>query len=261
MTFSRINKMKPFLILPDSYAEHVTKCELNLADFVNTRRPASLDENGIGVIHVYGPLLSDSTPIDRAMGATDYDEIAKEMYSLLNENAKAIVFEINSPGGSSTGLQDLAELIENCPVPTVAFCREACSAAYWLASGCSWIVARKSGYVGNIGAIMVLLDRSKLVENMGVKFLCFANDGAEYKSIGHIEGLSESQTAFLQESINTLGDNFKRHIERNRTVSAEVWKAGWYAFPQSADLGLIDEYGDMELAKSRALILTQSATV
>lgn len=224
---------------------------IDLSMFINKRKESRL-ENGIGIVHVFGSLISDSTPIDKELGCTDYDDIVKDCDKLLEQGAKGIVFEFNSGGGEVSGCVETAEYIENLPVPTVAFIKQACSAAYKLATSCNWLVATKSAYVANIGTILVMMDTSKLMESMGVEFICFTNEGATLKSTGHLPSLTEEQTAFLQDEINLMGENFKNHVLKHRpNISEEVWKAGWYWGDKALSMNIVDELGGYDLALTR----------
>lgn len=232
----------------------------DLSLFINSRKPARV-ENGIGFVSIYGPLMRDSAPIDKLLGTTDYGDIENDCESVLAAGARCIVFEVDSGGGYANGCVECAEYIAALPVPTVALISgQSCSAAYKLTSSCNWIVSTKSSDVGNIGVILVMVDTSKLMENAGVSFICFTNDGATLKSTGHLDSLTEEQTEFLQESINEMGAVFKNHVLANRpNVSEEVFKAGWYSGSKALELGLVDEIGTASLALQRALELAELA--
>src|SRR3989344_1868620 len=65
---------------------------------------------------------------------------------------KAIILEINSPGGTVVASQEIAQEVENIKKPTVAFIREVgASGAYWIASEADVIVASEAAITGSIG--------------------------------------------------------------------------------------------------------------
>jgi len=67
-----------------------------------------------------------------------------------------IVFNFNSPGGSVTGIHELANAIKAVKKPTVAYVSGmAASAAYWLAAACDEIVTDATAVMGSIGVIGV----------------------------------------------------------------------------------------------------------
>lgn len=237
------------------YQSSLNKAEnYNDLSFYFNQRPASTLSNGVGHVWVYGMLLSDATQMDRAIGATDYSDVKRDIDELLVQGAKIIMIHFNSGGGSVTGCIELAEYIEQLPVPTIAYIEGMCaSAAYKLASATTHIIATKSSDVGNIGTIMVFVDTSVMSQAMGIKFIAFANEGADYKSIGHTDTLTEDQIAYLQQTINEAGQEFKDFVLRNRVITnEEVWKAAWLSGQRAIDAGLIDEIGTHDIANTRA---------
>src|ERR1700676_5415437 len=74
--------------------------------------------------------------------------------ALEDGNCKAIVFDVDSPGGSVEGVAELASEIfaaRKVKPITAVFNAMGCSAAYWLASAASEVVCTPSGQCGSIG--------------------------------------------------------------------------------------------------------------
>jgi len=88
---------------------------------------------------------------------------------------------------------------------------------------------------------------------MGITFKALTSEGAELKSTFHLEP-NETQLAFLQESINEAGQQFRDHVTAGRTAAGvslddEVWRAGWYSGQRAGQIGLIDQVGTADDAK------------
>ena len=245
------------------YQKYKDKSEdgVDLSFFVNKREEAYV-ENGIGHVFIKGMLLSDASEMDEELGNTDYKDIVEDIEEMLEKGATSILLHINSGGGSVMGCIEVAEYIQNLEVPVVVHIDSGIcmSAAYKLAAGTSWIIATKSSEVGNIGTIMVFTDTSAITSAMGLQYIVFVNDGAVYKSIGHSDSLTEVQVEYLQKQINAAGDEFKAHVVANRDVSPEVMTAAWFHGEYAVQAGLIDEIGDVELAKRRCVELTSLLT-
>lgn len=247
--------MKLYAILPTALQEYQSKknqalAGLDLSLFINKRQDPYVDEQGIGYVNIFGPLLKDAAPIDLELGATSYDAIEKDIQYVLDGGAKAIVFVMDSPGGQVAGLIETSEAIENLPVPSVGFIDGlCCSAGYHLASGMTYLVSTKSSSVGNIGAIMSFTDASKMYEKMGIEFNVFYNDGADMKSIGYTPSLTDSQKEFLQDSINETGKAFQDYVKANRPeVDESVFNAAWFNGAKALELGLVDIVGNFQSA-------------
>lgn len=223
-----------------------------LSNFYTKRQPAYIDGEGIAHIEIRGALLNKAPAIYEKWGiATSYGTIIAETEGAKNQGAKGIAYTIDSPGGTVAGVIEGGSAIQNAGIPTVAFCNGlACSAAYWLPSGCNAIVATPSAIVGNIGAIISWADCTAFWEEMGVEFKALVSEGADLKSTFHLEP-NETQLEFLQDSINEAGENFRDHVARGRAsagaeLDSEIWRAGWYSGEKAGSLGLIDAMGTKE---------------
>lgn len=220
-----------------------------LSNFYTKRQSSFIDGDGIAHIEVRGALLNKAPSIYEKWGlATTYSTIIAETESATSQGAKGILYTFDSPGGTVAGVVEGGSAIINAGVPTVAFCDGlACSAAYWLPSGCNAIVATPSAIVGNIGAIISWADCSAFWEGMGIEFKALVSEGADLKSTLHLEP-TETQAEFLQDSINEAGSAFREHVAKGRAAAGadlnpEIWRAGWYSGKKAGDLGLINAMG------------------
>lgn len=230
-----------------------------LSNFYTKRESAFIDGDGIAHIEVRGALLNKAPSIYEKWGlATTYGTIIAETGGAKSQGAKGIIYTFDSPGGTVAGVVEGGTAIAEAGIPTVAYCQGlACSAAYWLPSGCNAIVATPSATVGNIGAIISWADCSAFWEEMGVEFKALVSEGADLKSTFHLEP-DAAQLEFLQESINEAGAAFREHVAKGRAAAGadlnpEIWRAGWYSGRKAGDLGLIDDIGDKEHARKMLL--------
>jgi len=256
-------RSQAWMIRPDLVSEFALaalevpekKSEFDYADFYPMRTQSGIDQDGIGHIDIKGALLNSSPKIYEKLGlATTYGTIIAESNALIESGAVAILFHINSPGGTVSGNVEASKHIQNLPVITAAHCEGmACSAAYKLSAGMKAIYATDSAEVGNIGTILSWADCTEFWKQKGVEFKAITNEGADLKSTFHLEP-DESQLAFLQESINEAGQEFRQHVEMNRpNISAEVFRAGWYHGEKAMSLGLIDGIGTREQARQNLI--------
>ncbi len=222
--------------------------------FYTLRRPAFIDGDGIAHIEIRGALLNKCPQIYEYLGlATRYPTIIAETQAAVEQGAKAILYHVDSPGGTVSGVIEAGEAIVAAGVPTAAHCSNmACSAGYWLPAGTGAIIADPSAEVGNVGAIVSWADCDEFWAMNGITFKALVSDGADLKSTFHLEP-DEKQTAFLQDSINAAGARFRDHVATGRQsagadLDPEVWRAGWYSGERAGALGLIDGIGTAENA-------------
>lgn len=217
--------------------------------FYTLRKPMSIDGSGIAFIEIRGALLDQCAPIYEMLGlATRYQTIIEESEQAKTQGAKAILYLIDSPGGTVSGVIEAGEAITNIGIPTAGFCSGlACSAGYWLLAGTGQIIASPSAIIGNIGAIISWVDCTKFWQDMGIEFKALVSEGADLKSTFHLEP-DANQLEFLQASIDEAGLNFRMHVTLGRTLAGaefdtEVYRAGWYSGFTAMKMGLSDAIG------------------
>jgi signal peptide peptidase SppA len=141
--------------------------------------------------------------------------------ALEDTNCKAIVFDVDSPGGSVEGVVELAQEIFDGrkTKPITAVCNAmACSAAYWLASAASDVVCTPSGQCGSIGVYMLLADESEALKADGVKISILK--AGKYKAEGHpSQPLSDDAREFLQSQVDSVYSMFVKAVAQQRGVS------------------------------------------
>lgn len=236
----------------NSYLSIIERCKIRWENgdwddetltWMFNQRSKPMVQQGIGYVDVYGMLLHDATELDKMTGNTDYDDIIDDVEQVLSEGAEVVVFVFNSPGGEVMGSVEAARYIKNLQVPTVAYCQGTmCSAAYKLASACTYVCSTVTGCVGNIGSISVYLDKSRVYDAMGLRYISFVNERAKYKNIGHGDtSLTPEQEQYLQDQINRTGEQFINIVKENRpNVSDDVFTAAWYDGEGSVTVGLSD---------------------
>ncbi|MBO0155228.1 S49 family peptidase, partial [Vibrio parahaemolyticus] len=84
--------------------------------------------------------------------------LAQDFTQALNDpSIKAILLNIDSPGGEAKGIHELAEMIYQARGKKRIIAYDggnACSAAYWIASACDEIVIDATGCAGSIGTVL-----------------------------------------------------------------------------------------------------------
>jgi signal peptide peptidase SppA len=140
-----------------------------------------------------------------------------------DDSIGSILLHIDSPGGTAAGTADLATAVSKVASkkPVVAFCEDLCaSAAYWIASSASTIVANRTAVIGSIGVFLVVADSSRFWEKLGVDF--FVVRSGRFKG-GTVEGakLSAEVLEHLQERVDSLARVFVGDVARGRQMSVD----------------------------------------
>ena len=142
-----------------------------------------------------------------------------------NDQVKAIILNINSPGGTTTGGESLYEAIreaaEKKPVVAV-FGTVATSAAYLVALATDHIVARSNTITGSIGVVFQWAEVTELMETLGVKVEAIKS-GPLKANPSPFQPLDEAGRALTQEMVRESQTWFLGLVaERRKLKTAEV---------------------------------------
>lgn len=221
------------------------------------RRLNAARESGVYVLPIHGALVSRSAHMDMCTTMTSYEGIRSQLQAALADDAvEHIALDVDSPGGSATGMTDLAEEIfaARSIKPVTAIVNFSCySAAYGLASAANEIVLSNSSGVGSIGVIARHVDMSKRYEEQGIKVTTvFA--GARKADLASDAPLSTEAAQWLNELVQQNYAEFTELVARNRglTVAAvRGTEAGMYFGVKGIELGLADRIEPPQAAINR----------
>ena len=200
-------------------------------------------EQGVAIVPVTGILGKHLSMLETMCGGYDLDTLNAQCLALMNRaDVRTVVFHFNSPGGAAAGVADSAAVMRQLADSgrtLIAYCDEACSGAYWLATACDEIYCGQSAVLGSISAMCAILDASEAYRMEGLAMQLFA-DGA-LKGAG-LEGtsLTEAQRADIQSRVEHIGSMFKTFITERRGLSAELMQGQWFYGDQAIANGLAD---------------------
>jgi len=196
-----------------------------------------------------------------AWGFADQSEIQMHVRNAVNDaGVSAIMFLIDSPGGSVAGTMDLADEIRAAGKvkPTMAYGQDLmCSAAMWIASACKEIYTNAAAMVGSVGVITAVVDASKYLENIGVQVHVITT--GEYKAAGseYIKAKPE-HLAYIQERIDAVGAQFFDAVAKGRGIRSETVKK-MEAKVFTADDAVTQRLSDGVLTFDQAFVKLQKA--
>lgn len=202
--------------------------------------------NGIAVIPIQGTLVKRTLGLEAASGLTSYGEIQAQLSAALHDSSvKGILLDIDSPGGETGGVFELAEFARHATAikPIWAIANDsAFSAAYAIACAASRIIITRTGGIGSIGVIALHVDQSAADSKNGLRYTAITA-GAHKSDYSPHEPLSSEAQARLQAEVNRLYDLFVTHVATMRAVSEDTVRAteaGLYFGPEAIHAGLAD---------------------
>ena len=241
---------EPLLIDPTKAKDHAVLAEkFGFTDmlaqlFGVAPKPYVVD--GIGIIPVVGVIGKGLSPLEKMMGAVDINDLSDQVDAMAADPAvDKIAFQVSSPGGTVTGVEELANKIRNLGKPTMAYTdSEMASAAYWISSASDKVTASPSSSVGSVGVYMAIPDYSEAAKMAGIKMVVLKS--GKFKGAG-IEGtsLNEDQIQNLQASVETIHTEFKEAVNMKRKmVKAEAMEGQVFSGKQAAAQGLVTGLAD-----------------
>jgi signal peptide peptidase SppA len=270
----------PWAILPDKLNEILAVLEAHESGISVTaeqlaaikaaapsRQVASAGK--IAVMPLFGTITKRSNMFSEFSGGTSADTFRKDFTAAVNNSDIAgIILDIDSPGGSTWGLPELASAIregrKQKPVYAVANSLAA-SAAYWIGSQASTFYATPGGDVGSIGVFAVHTDESGAEEKAGFKTTLIS--AGRFKTEGNsFEPLGDDAKAALQDRVDEAYGQFIADVAAGRGVSDDMVRAGYgegrlLSAEKAMKSGMIDRIGTLDDAIRDMQQATSSKTI
>jgi protease IV len=207
--------------------------------------------NQIAIVYAEGTIVEGQG--DR--GEIGGDKLAKELRKLQQDDeVKAVVLRINSPGGSATAseviLREIKRLGDKTPV-IVSMGNVAASGGYWIAMGGQRIFADNDTITGSIGVFGLLLNIQKIANDNGIDW-----DTVKTGQLADISTITRPKTPqelqIYQTSVNKFYDLFIETVAKGRKLSTDkvrsVAQGRVWTGKDAVKIGLVDEIGGLEAA-------------
>ena len=233
-------------------------------DFSRGHRPRGGSGPVIAVIEAEGPIVTGTAGATNpfSAGSTIYSQdVAEAFYTAIKADAvKAIVFRVNSPGGSDTASEEILAAIRTAkaakkPV-VVSMGTYGASGGYWVASEASAIVAEPSTLTGSIGVFGGKFALKDAAARYGVDIRQLGV-GSDYAgAFGMGQEFTPAQRAAFAHWMDRIYDNFVRRVAQGRRLPAErvrqIAKGHVWTGAQAKQLGLVDVLGGFYQAVAKA---------
>jgi signal peptide peptidase SppA len=249
---------RPWAMYEPAFRQMIEADELRAAILIESDAPEPEpftyhNAAGVAIIEIVGHIVPDAEYYRTSWGidATAPIEVQVALAeALADASVDSILLYVDSPGGSTSDLQQCADAIYAArgQKPIMAACANmACSAAYWMASQAGRVAANATAIMGSIGTYCVLPDTSRMYDNFGIK-LHLITTGPEKGAGAEGTQVTAAHIAGYQTMVNDLNAVFIAAVARGRDVSIEratelATGAVWIG-ARALDEGLIDVVED-----------------
>jgi protease-4 len=220
----------------------------------------SVSDNKIGVVYCVGDITGGEGD-DQTIGS---DRIAATIKKIReDDNYKALVLRINSPGGSALASDIIWREVVLCKkkMPVVVSMGDvAASGGYYIAAPADAIVAQPNTITGSIGVFGMLINAQDLLNNkLGIKLETVKF--GEFSDLGSPDRpLNEAERKVIQNAIDRVYADFIKRVAEGRKLTEvqvdEIAQGRVWSGVDAKKIGLVDELGGidkaLEIAVSKA---------
>lgn len=207
-------------------------------------------KDSVGWVSIRGPIMSSESGKPWEHGAEQWARRIEQLAD--TKGVKAIVLDINSPGGSVGAVQEIYMRIQRVKkekkIPFVAlFGDVSASGGYYLGAACDKIVAHPGTITGSIGVIFNVANMEGLFAKVGYKQDPIKS--GKHKDIGSpARPMTPEEKLILQTLIDDAYGQFVKAVADGRKMTVEQVKpladGRIYSGNQAKELGLVDVLGD-----------------
>jgi signal peptide peptidase SppA len=219
----------------------------------------------VSVIGVYGVITHRASMFTQTSGLASAEGIQSRVRAAASDpGVTSIVLDVDSPGGSVFGIQELAAEIRAAraqkPVKGIANAM-AGSAGYWILAQADESFVTPSGQVGSVGIFVEHEDRSEANAKAGIKITTITY--GKNKMLGSPnEPLSDEARAELEKRVSDYGQAFEEDVAKGRTsaarrmtaakVRSEFGQGLMFGAAEAVERGMVDRIGMMDEVLRRA---------
>lgn len=214
-------------------------------------------EDGVAIIPMEGIVGRKFSNVLKSSGVTSVDVFQRLVDTAANDEAvQSILLVFDSPGGVAMGVQEAGNTIAEAKRKKYVMAYvdgQAASAAYWMASQASVVLAGLSSDVGGVGCYMAVIDASRAAEMQGYHVDMIKS--GYFKGAGYPgTQLTERQREVFQMRVDHIAANFRAAVRagREREISDDVMQGQTFTAGDAMKLGLIDGIVSLSEAKSTA---------
>jgi len=220
----------------------------------NTKEKATDKKQHVALIYASGVIMSTNGD-DFAKDGTAASEIIAPAIRTAAEddNIKAIILRIDSPGGSpvasETILRTLKEAQKRGKKVIISMGATAASGGYWIASSADQIFAMPTTLTGSIGVVGGKISVQELWRNLGIKWNTDIKWGQNAGIWSMNTPFSPSEKAQIETMLDHVYDSFIQRVAQGRGMTTletdKIARGRVWTGKQALEIGLVDQLGGL----------------
>jgi len=213
--------------------------------------PEKLSSPGVALVYAEGDIVDGEGSPSQIGGV----KLAREIRLLRqDDNVKAIVLRVNSPGGSATAAEDIQRelrLAQKTKPVVISMGTYAASGGYWISAYGKRIFAEPTTITGSIGVFGIQFDVEKLAASFGLSF-DRVKTGKYADALTITRSKTPDEIGVLQNMIDWIYGQFIVKVAQGRHLDPdkvrEIAQGRVWSGLEAKKLGLVDEIGGLDAA-------------
>ena len=217
-------------------------------DYVQAKTGKDNGYHKIAIIYADGEIVEGKDPTNVAG-----NRFASLIAKVRNDaSVEAVVFRVNSPGGSVTASDKIKNEIDllRAEKPVIAsYANYAASGGYWISNSCDKIFSNATTLTGSIGVFGMIPDLSKTMKNIVHVNITPVTTHKHGDMYSLMRPFDKEETAYMQASIEDIYDTFVHTVAEGRDLVPEfvdsVAQGRVWSGSDALGIGLVDELGTL----------------
>jgi protease-4 len=237
---------------------------MKLSKYMDAPEPEKKDglaKDRIAVVYAQGNIISGEGD-ETSIGSERISKAIRKART--DDKIKAIVFRVNSPGGSALASDVIwreVELAQKVKPVVVSMGDLAASGGYYISCAATKIYASPNTLTGSIGVFGIVPNMQKFFNNnLGITFdEVKTNPYADY--IPSVRPMTDAEKNFLTADIENIYSTFLKHVSEGRKMDVaavdSIGQGRVWSGVDAKRIGLIDEFGGLQAAIDEAAKLAK----
>ena len=221
--------------------------KVSIRHYAFSKTDNKTNDNKIAVLYASGTIYNGNRYSD--IYSERYIQYIKDLAQ--DDNIKAVVLRVNSPGGSANAsdeiLYELQQLKQKKPL-IISFGDYAASGGYYISMAGDRIFAQNNTITGSIGVFGVIPDAKNLANRNGI-YSDVVSTNANSNMMSPFSGISSGTLAITQRSVVNTYNRFVHFVSKNRKKTFEeidaVGSGRVWSGKRAKEIGLVDEIGSL----------------
>lgn len=169
-----------------------------------------------------------------------------------DESVKAVVFRVNSPGGSvlaSEKIKNEIDLLRQEKPVIASFGNYAASGGYWISNSCDYIFSNAGTLTGSIGVFSMIPEFSGTLEDIAHVNITTISSNEHGDMYSGTRALNQAETAYMQASVERIYDKFTSVVAEGRDMEVQdvdaIAQGRVWSGADAVEIGLVDEIGSL----------------